>query len=760
MRRAKSGSFSDSEFGDPREELSKYYSLSGEIPESITRKVLAKIPSEKKNVEYLNEVHEESYQNERKMITQMLHDNRISLQQRENIAQSILHGKYQITPEVSKVTTLNSIQATEKDIVHTRDVFLDLNRHHLRKPHFLQIVTERSKIPVLSAKAVHEEKMEHLRRSRTTDGLVSPTYYKNTKQKEEDARAHLTKEAQNKLLLEDKNKRLKQAREESLFNTEEALRMKKEDMEGTNKKVAIKKRLAQFRAKLKEHLEKRNDPQIGQIMRCIDESMVYYFMEKFEGYTMSVEAILALIGNSLGTSMVAPDPAVLSTERDIVGKEKRNVGRNKHTPMNIETVTNTYAPGKNYPNPRTLNAVVFDTVDFDTAAAERRRRAARNHPKGLSDPVMGIAPRKYHAPQEPARALSPKAMGGGFRTESREGRPLEPMAEVDGTPQYFAVLGSDQVHNSLSLFRKEYFDDSMQFSSMHPSQAHPSHSHSHSHHQSSSHSHPQHHSHDGDDISVRSISVMKGQMIEEESLPSMQPEKVLSEQQLHDLGHKLKTFEEIMLEMNPHYRFDKKRGVVVNKAMSALQHFHRKDAGPVREEEELSQMSVDDIETKTIQMNDSRPITPGTPKNNLNRKPLPLIGSVLSPSDRERFDQYTSVEIDYFRHSIGPNAVHPPPDVQLPKTPVQVDLTKPPKGIKTNTKYASKDGLHYLPISPYKSFEEEMNTLNRGIPAGAGLALWRPHQKVTQQGRYRAGQSGPLREKANKEYRVPFVSGV
>lgn len=201
----KSGSFTDSEYGDPREELSRYYSLSGEVPESITKKVLSKINTkEMKSAEYLNEQFEPEYQNERKVIAQMLHDTRITLQQRENISASILQGNYQISPEISRVTSINSIQATEKDIVHTRDVFLDLNRHHLRKPHFLEIKTESAKIPILSAKAVHEEKMEHLRKSRSTDGLQQPNFYKSTRQKEEDAKAHLTKEAQNKLLLDDK----------------------------------------------------------------------------------------------------------------------------------------------------------------------------------------------------------------------------------------------------------------------------------------------------------------------------------------------------------------------------------------------------------------------------------------------------------------------------------------------------------------------------------------------------------------------------
>jgi hypothetical protein len=42
----------------------------------------------------------------------------------------------------------------------------------------------------------------------------------------------------------------------------------------------------------------------GEIMRVLDDSLVFYLMEKYSGYSLSPEAILALLGNTMGTSVI------------------------------------------------------------------------------------------------------------------------------------------------------------------------------------------------------------------------------------------------------------------------------------------------------------------------------------------------------------------------------------------------------------------------------------------------------------------------
>ena len=58
---------------------------------------------------------------------------------------------------------------------------------------------------------------------------------------------------------------------------------------------------------MREHLINNRDPQLGTIMRCVDESLIYHFMEKYKGFSMTVQAILSLVGNSLGTQLIDAD---------------------------------------------------------------------------------------------------------------------------------------------------------------------------------------------------------------------------------------------------------------------------------------------------------------------------------------------------------------------------------------------------------------------------------------------------------------------
>ena len=86
------------------------------------------------------------------------------------------------------------------------------------------------------------------------------------------------------------------------------------------REVAIKKKLKTFRRKLHVYLEQKGEKQRGDIMRCIDEETIFTFMENFKGYSMSPDAILSLLGASLGASMsegslLVPDVEGLSCNK-------------------------------------------------------------------------------------------------------------------------------------------------------------------------------------------------------------------------------------------------------------------------------------------------------------------------------------------------------------------------------------------------------------------------------------------------------------
>lgn len=82
--------------------------------------------------------------------------------------------------------------------------------------------------------------------------------------------------------------------------------------------VAVKKKLKKFREKLNSYLQKKGEPQRGEIMRCIDDETIYKFMENFKGYSMVPDMILSLLGTSLGAA--ASEGVLLVPERSVDGK--------------------------------------------------------------------------------------------------------------------------------------------------------------------------------------------------------------------------------------------------------------------------------------------------------------------------------------------------------------------------------------------------------------------------------------------------------
>lgn len=68
-----------------------------------------------------------------------------------------------------------------------------------------------------------------------------------------------------------------------------------------SKKLEDKKKIEDLRQKILERLKDKHDPMLGPIMRCIDDALLFHFMEQFKGYSMSVDAVIALIGKSLGS---------------------------------------------------------------------------------------------------------------------------------------------------------------------------------------------------------------------------------------------------------------------------------------------------------------------------------------------------------------------------------------------------------------------------------------------------------------------------
>ena len=77
-------------------------------------------------------------------------------------------------------------------------------------------------------------------------------------------------------------------------------------------RTEIRKKFSEFRDKLRKRLEDQKHPQITYVMRCIDDSMIYHFVEKYKGNNVTVDAIINFLVTSVGAG---------ATETPISGEE-------------------------------------------------------------------------------------------------------------------------------------------------------------------------------------------------------------------------------------------------------------------------------------------------------------------------------------------------------------------------------------------------------------------------------------------------------
>ena len=102
---------------------------------------------------------------EKLVMQKLLSDERLSLEQREIISAAILNGEYKLDQDffntnnvkISKYLSQIS-EATKK-----KSMVLNVHRHDLPKNVFLSLETETVSIPAMSAKQVHQQKIEYIR---------------------------------------------------------------------------------------------------------------------------------------------------------------------------------------------------------------------------------------------------------------------------------------------------------------------------------------------------------------------------------------------------------------------------------------------------------------------------------------------------------------------------------------------------------------------------------------------------------------------
>jgi hypothetical protein len=676
---------------------------------------------------------------------------------------------------------------------------------------------------------------------------------------------------------------MERSKQEMKMKTEQALHMRRLEEATAQKKMEVKKKLQEVRKSLRKHLVNNRDPQVGTIMRLVDESLIYHFMEKYSGFSMSAQAILSLIGNSLGTHVADPyipaddetpletanatathtrnttaestDPQEVRIKRN--GGSERNLfqrgGSQKQLPLMTFDDSRQNTPGALTSNTssRGRSRGLLDSEPVPASIQRSTRQCSRitndrefqpteqrTHPStadgkegtGLTDPVRGVSPRHYRADRPPSP--DNKAWGGGFRIIAPRAdsigapiRPIVPMTvsrpatlperqrsrsesrersrerktlkssgsvrasgvgaegSLASSHKSLVVFGSDNVREVARamgyVIDGEEITDDLASERVDDQDA-------------DAYSVFSQHSHNTRDsyhttVPANAIAAMHEQLIEENLLPSMQPEPVLSQTQIEELGLHKKSFNQIMKELSKSNSF---RSETDTEMFTDLPPLSQYSAHP--SVLQSTKPSVHEI------MSDSVPLSPREPVNPIVAKmmgsamqaralfveplsataavpPAPkvyatLYGSVYTDADKERFQNMRVLEVERGeqRHGLEhpPMSAHHielsrPYETSPDRLPQLAQLTKPPRGIKTKPSKLDEFG-NPLPESPFKSHEEECKVQNTGVPAGAGYMLWRPRYRVSKDGRYRAGQSHVRLRTSLKEgpAKRPFVSAT
>lgn len=645
------------------------------------------------------------------------------------------------------------------------------------------------------------------------------------------------------------------------------------------KKVELKKKLNEIRKQIKGYLDAKSDPMRGEIMRCVDESMIYHFIEKYDGMSMSAEAILVLIGNAIGSAILTPDlhgagefsmsesaamhqpssssgsPSLLqshpSAPSGLVASQSMEMSHNS-------MINNYKSFGRRSPSPKPAMSG-FD--DLMNRASINFSEDQQDHSLTLDDhfrltrqqdPVQGIQPRRYdqrsvspfnaHRPLSATVHGSPeKTMASGFRVPSRPSShdPTAMTSERVKTPKTpsMVVMSSQHLRRvaeemGFDLTRPVTADDVLKEEAV----------------RSEGLPRPHHHHHPGESphrersecegerkvigededvrnrkLSEEAIAVMHEQLLEEELLPALRPEVVLSPDQLSALGEKRRTWDDIFREVSRQGPRPGHPDTIPDDTSSlgdeSIVHHgstganaaesssaRKKSAGRKGRSSQgirlhppaapklgeaashaSSRSSLIEALLESEQHFAGRPplqvaipdghddgvlVYPSSPTHHASSpsKPLPFFGSLAQRrEDQQRLHALAESERRRAEERLILPALRPPemrggadipPNRLLTMNPEEfVALNAPlmakgPRALKSRGGAVGNDAPAK---SPFDSWADEMAVLTRGIPAGAGLRLYRSHSEVTPEGRYRSKHRSRTHEGTKSK---PFVSAI
>jgi hypothetical protein len=314
---------------------------------------------------------------------------------------------------------------------------------------------------------------------------------------------------------------------------------------------------------------------IGEILRILDDSMIYFLLENYGGYSLSPEAILALLGNAIGTSVINPNPSSNSRSPSpppandmffddesfnpnqslmLKNGDPNSVHGSLTANLNYVSLINNYrkfgvrSPNGSLSPPKERGGGGGADEWYQTSSSLDSSTNAFRH--GISstqnEPVRGYTLRHIDYDMPSSRQLSrpPSSTANGNKTTLAGGYRVTPLKEKEHpyfnnhSSPYPSIGENGGKKTPLVILSSEHFKtiaNEMNY-----------------HYTLDERNELVKEEKKENDLSSQisdAISVMHEQLLEEGILPSLRPEKLLTNQQIEELGLKMKSVDAIFTKI-------------------------------------------------------------------------------------------------------------------------------------------------------------------------------------------------------------------
>jgi len=323
--------------------LASAYKLDGSLPIDLRKwtnkkqsRAYGGIPMEKNLVKATfsnrnpGEVMAEKLMQEKEEIEAVFKDTKTNLASKEKFAQSILAGDYEASPIRRPGSTRSTSMGAgpeheyenghlvkhqfEKDLIRGTG---RLHRARMKPEAFLAATGTQAPIIIVEPRMVMLYEMEkNVARVKTpgagkegrtftfagkyVDEEVKTLSIANSKQELDRIMSSKFVTDKKKMWEHSRNLHLQRGRAEKKAVIAQATLNKKQQSEMIVTNQERKKYIDEFRSKLKDHLVLTRDPLIGTIMRYVNEKIAWDILQQYKGYSMSMKAIVGLVGQTLG----------------------------------------------------------------------------------------------------------------------------------------------------------------------------------------------------------------------------------------------------------------------------------------------------------------------------------------------------------------------------------------------------------------------------------------------------------------------------